>query len=170
MSPATFDASGMLGPELLRELTGVLADPVPPEVEPSENAFADGTLTFHAQNQTLRSILDQIGEKAQIAIILAEHLGDEQISLAFRHERLDEALRQILKEYDVLCFYGVDQEKKGSASLRAVWVYPATRGPGIDRSSFGSRKAGTKEIDRMVVSPFPDRRGRAGLGVAPGQA
>ena len=38
MSPATFGASGMLRPELLRELTGALADPVPPEVEPSENA------------------------------------------------------------------------------------------------------------------------------------
>ncbi len=163
LSPGAEGAGEMLRPELGRELRGALSSPVPPgaKVEPLQNAFADGMLTFHAQNQTLRSALEQIGDKTQIAILLSEQLGDERVSLAFRQERLDEALRQLLKGYDVLFFYGVDKEKKGAASLRAVWVYPATQGPGRDLSMLGSWKAGTKEVDRKEVAPTPGAGAKA---------
>jgi hypothetical protein len=94
---------------------------------PSQGSFKDGMLTFQARNQSLRSVLQQIGNEAGVSIYLAEGLGNDQISVEFQHYRLDEALRQILNHYDVLFLYGQGQDALGSPPLRTVWVYPAGR-------------------------------------------
>jgi hypothetical protein len=101
----------------------------PPENEaaPFEGSFKDGMLTFRAQNQNLRTVLKRIGDQAGVSIYLAEGLANDQISVEFQHYRLDEALRQILSRYDVFFLYGEGQGALGSATLRAVWVYPTGR-------------------------------------------
>src|SRR2546427_3397903 len=94
----------------------VLASPIGREAkaEPFQSAFKYGMLTYRAQNQTLRSILDRIAAMANVDIALSEGLGDEKLSVEFQHYRLDEALRQMLKGYDAFFFYGVDEERERS--------------------------------------------------------
>lgn len=101
----------------------------PPEKQaaPFEGSFENGMLTFRTQNQSLRSVLKQIGDATGVSIHLAEALGNEQISVEFQHYRLDEALRHILSRYDAFFLYGERQDILGSPPLRAVWIYPPGR-------------------------------------------
>jgi hypothetical protein len=103
-----------------------LAGRLPPKNEgaPLANGLASEVLTFREQNQTLQSVLKQIGDQTGVSIYLAEGLGKEQLSVQFRHFRLDEALRQMLTDYDVHFIYGPEQNGQRTA-LREVWIYPA---------------------------------------------
>ncbi len=152
----TTGSSGTPRLEPLTQGKPSLATPVTPaaKVEAFENALDHGMLTFRAQNQTLRSILQQIAQKADVAIVLAEGVGEEKLSVEFQHYRLDEALRQILKGYDAFFFYGAHDEKV-PASLKAVWVYPASRGRGLKPVPPDAWAKSTQEIDALVR-----RRGR----------
>jgi hypothetical protein len=102
------------------------ANNVPLPVEPG---FSNGMLTFRVQNQTLRSALAGISAQSGIAINMGNDLGNEPLSVDFRHYRVDEALRQMLKDYDTFFFYAGDNGNQEATSLRAVWVYPEGRGP-----------------------------------------
>ena len=73
-----------------------------------------------------------------VSIIVAQGVGSEHVSADFRNYRLDEALRQILKDYDVLFSYGSDSNTQGNPALRTVWVYTPNHGPGIARFRHGS--------------------------------
>ena len=141
----------------------VLASPIGREAkaEPFQSAFKYGMLTYRAQNQTLRSILDRIAAMANVDIALSEGLGDEKLSVVFQHYRLDEALRQMLKGYDAFFFYGVDEERERPASLRAVWVYRATRAQGFKPSPPDTWAASTQEFQQMLAEPDPEVRARA---------
>jgi len=141
----------------------VLASPVGREAkaEPFQSAFKYGMLTYRAQNQTLRSILDRIAAMANVDIALSEGLGDEKLSVEFHHYRLDEALRQMLKGYDAFFFYGVDEERERPASLRAVWVYRATRAQGFKPTPPDTWAASTQEFQQMLAEPDPEVRARA---------
>ena len=158
----------MLRPESSALRPAALASPVLAEtkVYPFENAFENGMLTFRAHDQTLRSILGQIGAKANVKIVLSEGLGDEKLSVEFRHYRLDEALRQVLKDYDVFFFYGVDENEKSSAPLnsallKSVWVYAASLGRGFKPTPSDTAAASTQELQRMLAEPDPEVRARA---------
>jgi general secretion pathway protein A len=122
-------------------------------VDTLQNSFEHGMLTFRAKNQSLRSILDQIGQSANVVIDVAEGLGKEKISVEFRHYRLDEALRQMLKQYKSLFLYGADKGSTGDVSLAIVWVYPPDQGPGMDPFSMGMFKANTKRIEQTLTDP-----------------
>ena len=141
----------------------VLASPVGREAkaEPFQSAFKYGMLTYRAQNQTLRSILDRIAAMANVDIALSEGLGDEKLSVEFHHYRLDEALRQMLKGYDAFFFYGVDEERERPASLRAVWVYRATHAQGFKPTPPDTWAASTQEFQQMLAEPDPEVRARA---------
>ena len=102
------------------------ATPEPLSVEP---AFTNGMLTFRVQNQTLRSALASISTQSGIAINMGADVGNEPLSVEFRRYRIDEALRQMLKDYDTFFFYAGDDGTQAATSLRAVWVYPEGRGP-----------------------------------------
>ena len=141
----------------------VLASPIGREAkaESFQSAFKYGMLTYRAQNQTLRSILDRIAAMANVDIALSEGLGDEKLSVEFQHYRLDEALRQMLKGYDAFFFYGVDEERERPASLRAVWVYRATRAQGFKPTPPDTWAASTQEFQQMLAEPDPEVRARA---------
>lgn len=137
------------------------ATPAPPVVkaEPLEIAFRHGLLTVHAQNQTLRAVLEGIGAESGLSIMLAQGLGDERVSVNFNQSRLEEALREVLKDYDAFFFYGVEK-KQDPASLKAVWVYPASRGQGF-KPLPPDAWASTQEVEQMLSDPDPDVRARA---------
>jgi hypothetical protein len=134
--------------------TAARAARVPPESEgaPFENGFESGMLTFRAKNQSLRSLLKQIGDQAGLRIYLAEGLDKEQLSVEFRHYRLDEALREILKDYDVFFFYGAEKDNQ-APPLRAVWIYPSgdaqTLHPLPELTSNPAKEAAPKQTDSI---------------------
>jgi hypothetical protein len=103
--------------------------PTTPEPLSVEPGFSNGMLTFRAQNQTLRSALASISTQSGIAINMGADVGNEPLSVEFRRYRIDEALRQMLKDYDTFFFYAGDDGNQAATSLRAVWVYPEGRGP-----------------------------------------
>ena len=103
--------------------------PAKNEPLPFEPELSNGMLTFRAQNETLRSALASISTQSGIAIYMGNDLGNEPLSVEFRHYRIDEALRQILKDYDTFFFYAGDDGNQAVTSLKAVWVYPEGRGP-----------------------------------------
>jgi hypothetical protein len=103
--------------------------PAKNEPLPLEPAFSNGMLTFRVQNETLRSALARISAQSGIAIYIGNDLGNEPLSMEFLHYRIDEALRQILKDYDTFFFYAGDDGNQAVTSLKAVWVYPEGRGP-----------------------------------------
>jgi hypothetical protein len=121
-------------------------------------------LTLRVEKRTLRSVLEEVGRKAELAIILGEDIGDEQVSVDLKHQRLDEALRQILLNHDAFFFYGVAKgehtaKHKRVASLKAVWVYAASRGEGwqpVPPHTWAS----TKELERMLNDRDGDVRAR----------
>jgi AMIN domain len=102
--------------------------PIRSEPVSGEPSFTNGMLTFHVQNQSLRSAVMRIGIQSDIAITMGENLGTEPVSVEFRNCRIDEALRQMLTDYDTFFLYSGDDGNKKATSLKAVWVYPEGQG------------------------------------------
>ncbi len=136
-----------------------------PQQEPSHSearstvAVKDGMVTLRVQEQSLRSILEQIGRKAEVAIVVDEGVGEEPVSVDFEGRPLDEALRQILKSYDAFFFYGFG-EGKGSSSLKAVWVYPRAKG-GRYAPAPSLKRSRAEDLGRMLRSPESGVRAQA---------
>ncbi len=90
-TPAPGAATGistMPRPESLAQRAAASASPVVPEVKVEfENAFKGGMPTFRAQDPTLPSILEEVGDKVNVAIIVSEGLGDEHLWVEFQHHR-----------------------------------------------------------------------------------
>ena len=119
----------------------------------------EGMLTYNARNQTLRSVLEEIGDQAGVAVVIADRVGEEQISVEFKDFRLDEALRQILKDYDAFYFYGTEKGQE-APTLKAIWVYPASRGRSL-KPVPPEAWASTQEFERMLTDKDPEARARA---------
>ncbi len=119
----------------------------------------EGMLTYTARNLTLRSVLEEIGDQAGVSVVIADSVGEEQISVEFKDFRLDEALRQILKDYDTFFFYGMEKGKE-SASLKTVWIYSASRGRSL-KPVPPETWASTQEFERMLADKDPRTRARA---------
>ena len=126
------------------------------------DSFQNGLLTFHAKDQPLQSLLDAIGAIANVSIMVAPGVGSEHVSADFRSYRLDEALRQILKDYDVLFSYGSEGNTQGNPALRTVWVYAPNRGPGIARFTMAAWNKSDRAYQQSLASAAnPDERARA---------
>jgi hypothetical protein len=119
----------------------------------------EGMLTYRAKNRPLRSLLEEIGDQAGVAVVLGDGVGQEQVSVEFKNFRLDEALRQIAKDYDTFFFYGMEKGKE-AASLKAVWIYPATQGRRL-KPVAPETWASTQEFERMLGDRHPEARARA---------
>ena len=131
----------------------------PPAGGNPASSVREGMLTYIARNQSLRSVLDEIGDQAGVAVVVADGIGEEQISVEFKDFRLDEALRQILKDYDTFFFYGMEKGKE-AASLKVVWIYPASRGRNL-KPVPPEAWASTQEFERMLADKDPEARARA---------
>jgi hypothetical protein len=96
------------------------------------DSFQNGLLTFRAKDQPLQEALDNISRMTNVPILVADEVKGERVSVEFRNYRLDEALRQILRNYDIFFSYASSSDSLGNPTLRMVWVYPPNHGSGMD--------------------------------------
>jgi AMIN domain-containing protein len=86
---ATTSTPAMPQPQSSEQRTAAPASPVMAEVKTEfGHLISDvrgGKLTLCAQNQTLPSILEEFGAKANVAFIASEGLEDKQLSVDFQH-------------------------------------------------------------------------------------
>ncbi len=125
---------------------------------PSRITVKDGRLSVRGYNRSLEWVLEEIARAGRVAIIRAEGVGGQHVSVQFQDLPFDEGLRQILQEYDAFFFYG--GVKKAPASLRAVWVYRQGQGQGLAPVPPESW-ASTKELGGRLTDPDPEARSRA---------
>ncbi len=130
---------------------------LPPEAQP-QVIFKDGLVTLRAKNRPLNWFLNEISREAGVAVVMAEGVGEERLSIDFKNLPAEEALRQLLQEYDAFFFYS--GEGMMPASLRVVWVYPKGQGQGLQPIP-PEKWASTKELEKRLGDPDPDVRARS---------
>jgi hypothetical protein len=118
----------------------------------------EGRLSVRVENRSLGWLLEEISREGKVAIIEGGGLGHARVSVQFQDLRLDEGLRQILKDQDAFFFYGA--EGKAPASLRVVWVYPKGQGGGLQPVP-PEAWASTRELEGDLADPDPRVRARA---------
>ena len=132
-----------------------------PQAKPARAQSAvslkNGRLSIAAQRRSVNAILDDISQVAKLRITTPPNLAGQLVSVHLQDLPLDEALRQILKDYDVFFFYGADQQ--APASLQAVWVYAKGKGRTI-RPVPAEQWASTTEFQEMLKRSDPLTRGR----------
>ena len=116
-----------------------------------------GLLSISIADYPLRTVLEELGSRIQVAFVTAERVADDSVSAELRGVSLDECVRQLLSGYDTFLYYG---NVGGAASaLRAVWVYPkgaaSTLRP-VPPDAWASRK----ELESMLDDPNPEVRER----------
>lgn len=136
--------------EILAQLDAASQEPVV--------TFKDGRLGVRAEDLPLPWLLVELSRRGGVAIMGAEGLGDERISVQFQDLPLDEGLRQLLKGHDAFFFYGA--EETAPASLKAVWVYPKFTGRTIQPVP-PEKWASTGEIEAKLGDPSAEARSRA---------
>lgn len=132
--------------------------------------FKEGRLSVSVHKSSLEWVLEEISRKGGVAIMRAEGVGEERISIQFQNLPLDEGLRRILKDHDAFFFYGVEETSAGvrekstggkaSAALRALWVYPKGQARGLAPVP-PETWASTKEFEQKLTDPNPEVRARA---------
>ncbi len=129
----------------------------PPEAQP-QIAFKDGLLTLRAKDRPLTWLLNEISREAGVAVVMAEGVGEERLSIDFKNLPAEEALRQLLQGYDAFFFYSA--EGMTPTSLRVVWVYPKGQGRGLQPIP-PEKWLSTKEVEERLGDPDPDVRARS---------
>jgi hypothetical protein len=130
-------------------------------VTPSKNgelvAFHSGTLVVKVKNRSIGFVLEMISQRSHVAIISEDDMA-EKISVSLEKLPVDEALHRILQNhYDAFYFYGSD---KDGTALRAVWVYAAGHGTGVEPVP-PEKWASTKEFEHGLSSKDAKIRGEA---------
>lgn len=128
------------------------ADPRP------QVTFKNGLLTLRGQDRPLRWFLDEISREAKVAMMVADGVGEERLSADFNKLPVEEALRDLLQEYDVFFFYSGQGAPAGT--LRAVWVYPQGQGQGLEPVP-PEKWASTKEVEERLADSDPEVRARS---------
>jgi len=118
----------------------------------------EGRLTGKVQDRPLGWVLDQLQLSTPVHILVDDLVGGERVWVEFENVPLDEAFRQVLKNYDT--FFQYSKEKDSEASLKAVWVYPAGQGTGLQPVP-KEKWASTKELEEDAASKDPEVRIRA---------
>ena len=131
------------------------------DVKPSEDSLSfqnvtlvDGRLSVQVQNGRLGRLLDEISQKAKVAILTGEGLEGWLITAEFSDLPLDEGLRQILSGQDIFFYY------RAGALLKAIWVYPKDEGAGLEPVP-PNLWASTRDLEVELTDWDPKRRARA---------
>jgi hypothetical protein len=123
-----------------------------------------GRLTLQVQNLPLESVLSEISEQSGVAIVNAQSVAQEQVSLHLRDLPLDQGLQQILKGHDTFFFYGAaaKEEDKGVSrtSLKTIWIYPKGQGERIVPVP-PEQWASSVEIEKRLSHPDAAERARS---------
>jgi AMIN domain len=170
-APALQAAAGipaMPQPESSTHRATASASPVAPEVKVEfENAFKVGMPSFRAQAQTLPSILGEVGDKSNVAIIVSEGLGDEQVWVQFQDYRQARDLPPI---QGLTRRYCTVQPASVSSQPTAVLVAPGEVGyiPKYKdkwmlkvSAAHGRNEDGTPNVDWRMTYGYYDARKKA---------
>lgn len=102
-----------------------------PTSPPSLVTVEGGRLTLTAVNRPIGWIIEEISRQSGIAVTGIETITAETVSAWLKDVPLDQGLREILKDKDLIFLYeanerggGAREEAKSVALLKAVWVYP----------------------------------------------
>ena len=97
-----------------------------PSHEPSgariDIAVERGLLTAIIRNAPLVAAVEELSRRTRVAIVVAEGLEDELVSVQLKNVGVAEGLRALLGNYDTFFYYGLSGQQS-SAALAAVWVY-----------------------------------------------
>ena len=115
--------------------------------------------TIVAANQPLSKVLDEISRDARIAFAEDPAIGESLVSIEIRDVPLDQALRTLLKDFDVFFYYHAPANGAASA-LEAVWIYPKDRGEGLEPVP-PEKWASTIELKGRLTSKDPTVRADA---------
>ena len=142
---------------------------IEPALTPSSATFRvtsdEGRLSVTARGQSFYQMLDAIAAHARVAIIRGQGVDDHPVTVSFKDLSPEEALRLILKNYDVFYLVGGSGADKEAASLQAVWIY--TRGQGATFQPIPlEQAASTKELSQHLGDADPQIRARAIGGLA----
>lgn len=117
-------------------------------------SYEDELLSLKADQALLQDLTKEISSQAHIAIELGDGVGRQRISAEFAKKPLDEALRQLLADYDVFTYH------RGGRGLLTVWVYGELEGRGLYPIPF-KNWASTAEIEQRLHDYDPEQRARA---------
>lgn len=130
-------------------------DAAGPEIPP---AVKDGQLTLRAKDRPVRWLLTEIAREARVSLTVDPEISDARLSVDFRDFPVDEALRQLLTEYDAFYFYGSSDESP--ARLQVLWVYPKGKGAGLHPTP-PEQWASTEELKERLASADREARMRS---------
>ena len=115
----------------------------------------EGRLTLKVRNVRLGWILDQLTQKAKVAIVVGTGAGSELATMDLEDTPLEKALREILRHHDAFFFYGPD--KDDSAVLQVVWVYPKGKGRALQPVP-PEEWASTRELEAALADTNAETR------------
>lgn len=131
------------------------AQPAPADEQQPVLRVAEGRLTLKVRNVRLGWILDQLTQKAKVAIMVGQGAGGELVTINLQDTPVDQALRQMLRHHDAFFFYGPGKED--SAVLQVVWVYPKGKGQGLQPVP-PEEWASTKDLEAALADTDPETR------------
>ena len=86
-------------------------------------------LAIRAESVLLEAVLTELSTRTGIPIAAAPALDSDQISAQVKPAPIDQAIRELLKNYDAFFLYS----GAGKQGLASVWVYPAAPPPTCGR-------------------------------------
>ena len=153
--------------QLARGQTNGIQSPVPGhrpqsakvKQPPPQVTYKDGRLSGRFEGVGLASVLKEVSQASQVAIILSAGVGNAATSADWHEVPLEEALRSLLKDTDYFLLYGSHRKMSGTG-LQAVWVYPAGAAAGLEPTP-PAQWATVKELKTMLADQDPAVRGAA---------
>jgi hypothetical protein len=119
----------------------------------------NGLLTIAVRSRPLTAVLEDVSRAGHVAIMFEDTRTEAPaISLRAQDLPLDQVLLRMLKGYDSFFLYGPDE--KGTAVLKAVWVYPKGRGQGLAPLP-PELWASTKDVEKRLDDSNADVRAKA---------
>jgi hypothetical protein len=117
---------------------------------------ADGTLSVTGSRASLQAVLNEISVQAKFAIVLADALERERVSVVLRDVPLEEGLKRLLAAYDAFYLYSAP-DNKSPGLINAIWVYPRGEGRALEPVP-PTLWASTKELEQQLDDPDPNVR------------
>ncbi len=124
----------------------------PPGKEFSGVGFKDGLLKVSVRDQSLKKVMEEIAEKAEIKILI-KYPGDEELTISFDYLPLEKGLKRLLKDKNYAFKYqtGEGNDSTNSTSLMKVFVLSKSEEETVAKSE-GLDKNGYPDNARQVMA------------------
>ena len=137
--------------------------------------YSKGLLTLKADKTPLLDILKAISEAAAIDVLISKDFIPADLSIQFKDQPLESALKRVLAAYNHVVFY---QKKDSRFKISEIRVYPKGTGseplralidkaPTVEDRPVAATEKGTDDSKPLPISDMPSRpdrpAGQAGL-------